>query len=93
MASIINSKSRDFKHGGIFSNHSQAVILLMKSLAKLKDRVKSRVYKMFVNEIDLRRIFDSRLISISIWQVVFSLLDESYVFLRTIKPCMSGDDI
>ena len=48
MASILNSKSRDLKHGGTFSNHCED--LSIKSIARLKDQGKRLVYKMFINE-------------------------------------------
>ena len=41
MASILNFQSLDGQHGGTFSNHFEVVILSMKSLAILKDQVKS----------------------------------------------------
>ena len=33
MASILNSKSHDLKHGGTFGNHCEVTILSIKSLA------------------------------------------------------------
>ena len=42
-----------------FSNHCEVSILSIKSLATLKDQRKRLVYKMFINEIDFQRLFDS----------------------------------
>ena len=61
MASILNSQSRDLKHDYTFSNHCKVVIL-----SRLKDQVKSLVYKMsiivcklLINESDFHRLFDA----------------------------------
>ena len=58
MTFVLNGLSSDLKHGGTLSNHSEVVILPMKFIAKLKDQLKSLVYKMFLNEIDFHRLFD-----------------------------------
>ena len=68
MASILNSQSRDPKHRGTFGNHSEVIILSMKSLARLKDQVKSLVFKISINEIDFHKLFDD----ILVLKVVFS---------------------
>ena len=57
MAAILNTRSRDLKHGVTF-NHCEVIILSIKSLTRLKDQVKSLAYKLFMNEIDFHRLFD-----------------------------------
>ena len=53
MASILNSELRDLQHGSTCRNgYCEVIILLMKCPGRLKDKVKSIVYKMFNNEID-----------------------------------------
>ena len=79
MASILNSQSRDLKHGGAFSNHCEVLILSMKSQAILNDQVKSLLYKMFISEIDFHTLFDG------ILNVVFSFLVEYYTVNRRIS--------
>ena len=54
----------------------------MKSLANLKDQVKSLMYKMFINEIDFHRLFDG------IFKTVLFLLVESY----TVNQRISGEE-
>ena len=58
MTSILNCRSRDLKHRGIFRKHREVIILSIKSLARLKNQVKSLVYKMFIKEIEFHRLFD-----------------------------------
>ena len=58
MVFILNSQSCDLKNGGIFSNYCEVIILSIKSLARLKDQLKSLVYKMFINEKNFHRLFD-----------------------------------
>ena len=53
MALILISQSRDLTHGGVFSNHCKFIILLKKSLSRLKDQVKSLVY----NSLSMKSIF------------------------------------
>ena len=58
MASILNSQPHDLKHDG---NHCEVIILSMKSLARMKEQVKSLVYKILVSEIDFLRMYDCML--------------------------------
>ena len=68
MACILNSQSRDLEHGGTFTNECEVTILSMNSLTRMKDQVKSLVYKMLRNEIDFHRLFTG------ILKVTFSFL-------------------
>ena len=44
-SSFLNSQSCVLKHGSTLSNHFEVIILWMKSLASLKDQVKSFLFK------------------------------------------------
>ena len=44
MASILDFQSSDREHGGTSIKHLEVIILSMKSIARLKDKVKSLVY-------------------------------------------------
>ena len=59
MASILDFQPRDLKQDGALSKDCEVIILSMKSLAGLKNRVKSLVYTIFINEIVFHRLFDS----------------------------------
>ena len=69
IVSVLNSQSCDLKHGNTSSNHCEVIILLMKSLAGLKDQVKNIVYKIFLNEIDFHTLFDTIILSIPSWHL------------------------
>ena len=50
-AYVLNSQLRYFQHGSSFTNsYCEVIILLMKSLRRLKDRVKRVVYKMLLTK-------------------------------------------
>ena len=40
MASILNSQSRDLKHGGTFTNHCEVIILSMTGMVKVYEYIK-----------------------------------------------------
>ena len=55
----------------------------MKSQAILKDRVKTLVYKMFINELEFRRLFKGILkVVFSFFSVVLTYMVIQRIFLR-----------
>ena len=50
-AYVLNSQLRDLQHGSTFANsYCEVIILLMKSIGRLKDQVKSVVYKLVLTK-------------------------------------------